>query len=143
MGRDILFTVTKDKEGELLSKSKKGSAYRIVDGVVYARSASIWFTNLDHKKRHEKLNLYKRYTPEEYPKYDNYDAININKVSDIPIDYEGEMGVPISFMDKYNPDEFEIIKLRKGYDGKNFSLNGKYPYSRILIRKKLMLYHNC
>lgn len=68
-----------------------------------------WFTNLDISKRHEPLDLYKKYTPEEYPKFDNYDAINVEKVSDIPIDYDGIMGVPITFMDKYCPEQFEII----------------------------------
>ena len=67
-----------------------------------------WYTNLDHEKRHETLPLYKKYTPEEFPKYDNYDAINVNKTSDIPYDYDGVMGVPITFMDKYNPEQFEI-----------------------------------
>lgn len=70
-----------------------------------------WFTNLDVAKRHEKLILWKNYTPEEYPKYDNYDAINVDKVSEIPCDYDGVMGVPITFMDKYNPEQFEIIGL--------------------------------
>lgn len=67
------------------------------------------FTNLEHKKRHEELILYKNYSPEEYPKYDNYDAINVNKVADIPCDYGGVMGVPITFLDKFNPDQFEIL----------------------------------
>ena len=70
-----------------------------------------WFTNLDVAKRHEKLVLWKNYTPKEYPKYDNYDAINVNKVSEIPCDYNGVMGVPITFMDKYNPEQFEIIGM--------------------------------
>lgn len=70
-----------------------------------------WFTNLDVAKRHEKLILWKNYTPEEYPTYDNYDSINVNKVSDIPCDYNGVMGVPITFMDKYNPEQFEIVGL--------------------------------
>lgn len=72
---------------------------------------SRWFTNLDIKKRHENLILYKHYSPEEFPKYDNYDAINVDKVSDIPLDYNGVMGVPITFMNQYNPDQFEIIGL--------------------------------
>lgn len=63
-----------------------------------------WFTNLDYKERHEDLDLYKTYTPEEYPKYDNYDAINVDKTADIPINYDGVMGVPITFLDKYNPE---------------------------------------
>lgn len=70
-----------------------------------------WFTNLDINKRHEDLILYKNYTPEEYPKYENFNAININKTKDIPMDYKGFMGVPITFLDKYNPDQFEIIGL--------------------------------
>lgn len=95
-----------------------------------------WFTNLDIQKRHEDLDLYKEYSPEEYPKYDNYDAINVNKVADIPCDYDGIMGVPITFLDKYNPEQFEIIKFRKGNDDKDLSVNGKCPYFRILIRKR-------
>lgn len=95
-----------------------------------------WFSNLDHKKRHEELILFKNYSPEEYPKYDNYDAINVNKTQDIPCDYDGVMGVPITFLDKYNPNQFEIIKFRKGNDDKDLSINGKCPYFRILIRRK-------
>ena len=68
-----------------------------------------WFTNLEINKRHEDLILYKRYTPEEYPKFENYDAINVDVTKDIPVDYDGMIGVPITFMDKYNPDQFEII----------------------------------
>lgn len=70
-----------------------------------------WFTNLDVAKRHEKLILWKKYTPEEYPKYDNYDAINVNKVAEIPCDYDGVMGVPITFLDSYNPEQFEIVGM--------------------------------
>ena len=77
--------------------------------------AICWFTNLDIDKRHENLILYKRYTPSEYPKYDNYNAINVDKVTDIPIDYYGVMGVPITFLDKYNPDQFEIINGMNRY----------------------------
>ena len=79
-----------------------------------------WFTNLDHKKRHEELILYKTYNPEDYPKYDNYNAINVNKVADIPCDYEGVMGVPITFLDKYNPEQFEIVGCTES-EGKGFS----------------------
>lgn len=95
-----------------------------------------WFTNLDHKKRHEDLILYRTYTPEEYPTYDNYDAINVDKTADIPADYDGVMGVPITFLDKYNPAQFEIVKFRKGNDDKDLSINGKCPYFRILIKRK-------
>ena len=70
-----------------------------------------WFTNLDISKRHEDLILYKNYNPEEYPTYENFDAINIDKTKDIPVDYKGFMGVPITFIDKYNPAQFEIIGL--------------------------------
>ncbi|MDP0014349.1 adenine-specific methyltransferase EcoRI family protein [Glaesserella parasuis] len=108
-----------------------------------------WFTNLDHAKRHEELLLYKAYSEEEYPKYDNYDAIEVNKVKDIPFDYQGAMGVPIAFMDKYNPDQFEILSandfrisnkipfkehgLIKDKDG---TINGKPTYVRIVIKHK-------
>ena len=95
-----------------------------------------WYTNLDHQKRHEELELYKNYSPEEYPHYDNYDAINVDKLAEIPEDYYGEMGVPITFLDKYNPSQFEIIKFRKGNDGKDLCVNGKCPYFRIIIRRK-------
>lgn len=82
---------------------------------------AIWFTNLDHKKRHEELVKYlsESYDPEKYPKYDNYDAINIDKVLKMPRDYYGVMGVPITFLGKYNPDEFEIVAFRKGEDGRD------------------------
>lgn len=95
-----------------------------------------WFTNLEIKKRHENIILYKSYNPESYPKYDNYDAINVDKTSDIPYDYNGVMGVPITFLDKYNPTQFEIVKFRKGNDDKDLSVDGKCPYFRILIRKR-------
>lgn len=72
-------------------------------------SGVTWFTNLEIKKRHEDIILYKHYTPEEYPTYENYDAIDVSKTEYIPLDYDGLMGVPITFMDKYNPEQFEII----------------------------------
>ena len=95
-----------------------------------------WFTNLDHTKRHEELILYKSYNENDYPKYDNYEAINVNKVAEIPVDFPNAMGVPITFLDKYNPEQFEIIKFRKGNDDKDLSINGKCPYFRILIKNK-------
>ncbi len=99
---------------------------------------ALWLTNLDTFKRHEDIILTKRYFGNEieYPKYDNYDGININKTKDIPLDYDGVMGVPITFLHKFNPDQFEIIKFRKGNDEKDLSINGKCPYFRILIRNK-------
>ncbi len=100
-----------------------------------------WFTNLDIEKRHEDILLWKQYTPEEYPKYDSYDAINIDKTVNIPIDYCEKMGVPITFLDKYNPDQFEIIGIDRYVEdnpkpGKRFTINGKEIYARIIIRRK-------
>lgn len=95
-----------------------------------------WFTNLDIEKRHEDLILHKKYIPEEYPSYDNYDAINVDKTKEIPVDYSGHIGVPITFLDKYNPIQFEIIKFRKGDDDKDLVINGKSPYFRIIIKNK-------
>ena len=109
---------------------------KVVDGLRLKHIMGCWFTNLDTTKRHENLTLYKHYTPEEYPHYDNYDAINVDKVAEIPCDYDGAMGVPITFLDKYNPDQFEIVKFRKGDDDKDLSINGKCPYFRILIKRR-------
>ena len=110
-----------------------------------------WFTNLDHNKRHEKLILCERYyddngnpvanAEEKWPHYDNYDAINIDKVKDIPVDYYGIMGVPITFIDKYNPDQFEILGSSRYHDNQDFAddisvINGKAKYMRLLIRRK-------
>ena len=101
----------------------------------------LWLTNLDVLKRHDDIILTKTYYGNEnkYPKYDNYDAINVNKTKDIPSDYKGFMGVPITFLHKYNPEQFEIIKFRKGNDEKDLAINGKCPYFRILIRNKRLL----
>lgn len=98
----------------------------------------LWLTNLDTSKRHEDIVLSKTYygNEDEYPKYDNYDAINVNKTKDIPVDYKGAMGVPITFLHKFNPEQFEIVKFRKGNDDKDLSINGICPYFRILIRNK-------
>lgn len=95
-----------------------------------------WFTNLDHSKRHEEIVCYKTYTPEAYPHYDNYDAIEVGQVANIPVDWDGVMGVPITFLDKHNRDQFEIVKFRHGDDGKDVRYGDKTPYFRILIRKK-------
>jgi hypothetical protein len=109
------------------------------NGVKYIRVKGVrWFTNLDFKERHENLTLFKKFSPEEYPTYDNYDAIEVSKTADIPYDYEGVMGVPITFLDKYNPEQFEIV-------GNEYMLNipkgrgyikGKRRYGRIFIRRK-------
>ena len=98
-----------------------------------------WFTNMNTKKRNETLILYKTYNPTDYPTYDNYDAINVDRVKDIPIDYFGVMGVPITFMDKYNPDQFEILGIANsarwiGYKCLTI-INEKKIYNRILIKR--------
>lgn len=105
---------------------------------IVSTNNSLWLTNLDTFKRHEDLKLNKKYYGNEslYKKYDNFNAINVNKTQDIPLDYEGAMGVPITFLHKFNPEQFEIIKFRKGDDDKDLSINGEYPYFRILIRNK-------
>jgi len=110
-----------------------------------------WFTNLEIKKRHEDLILYKEYNPNEYLKYDNYEAININRIKDIPMRYKGVMGVPVSFLDKYNPEQFEIIAfdyeikqglfpklVKKNWKGKTDRgyVKGKRLYARMFIRNK-------
>lgn len=127
------------------------------DGKKIARvSTACWFTNLDVSKHHEPITLYKKYTPKEYLKYDNYDAINVNKYPDIPSDYDGIMGVPITFLDKYNSKQFEILGIfddkreksdafiqgkptyvdeqHKRYVGP--VINGKALYTRVLIKNK-------
>jgi len=126
------------------------SRKKIENGVKYFSMGRImWFTNLDTTKRHGELTLYKKYSPKEYQNYDNYEAINLDKVSDIPMDYEGVMGVPITFLDKYNPEQFEILScndirlndkvpfkehgLIKDKDG---AINGKPTYVRIVIKNK-------
>ena len=151
MSRDLLFDVPRDYADELVSTKKEGSAYKIVDGTVKGRSQSIWFTNLPHAKRNRKMVLYKDYSPEEYPHYDNYDAIEVGKTAQIPRDFPGLMGVPITFLDKYNPEQFEIVGY--DYDVKTGSLdriiniewqgkidrgyiNGKRCYARIFIRHR-------
>lgn len=134
MSKEVYFDVPQSYIDEGLEKKKDRSIVK-VDGKYMARSQSIWFTNLDNKKRHEDIALFRNYTPKAYPKYDNYDAIDVSKVVDIPCDWNGIMGVPITFLDKYNPNQFEIIKFRKGDDDKDLSINGKCPYFRILIRR--------
>jgi len=118
---------------DITTESRK----KIVNGIKYFSAGRIlWFTNLDTTKRHKELDLYKEYTPDEYPKYDNYNAINVNKYTDIPYDYAGYIGVPITFIDKYNAEQFEIVKFRKGDDDKDLSINGKYTYFRIIVKNK-------
>ncbi|HAS91622.1 MAG TPA: modification methylase [Clostridiales bacterium] len=100
-----------------------------------------WFTNLDIAKRHEDLPLYKKYNEAEFPKYDDYDAINVGRISDIPVDYDGIMGVPVTFLHKYNPKQFELVGIDRYVEdnphyGRRFTINGKETYARILIINK-------
>lgn len=116
------------------------------DGTIQKFGNIGWYTNLDCKKRHEKLTLLKTYSESEYPKYDNYDAISVDKYKDIPVDYDGEIGVPITYLDKHCPDQFEIIGISGTLanpvfiDGKKksgrFYLNNKRLYDRLVIRRK-------
>lgn len=133
------------------------SRKKIVNGVKYFSMGRImWFTNLDTTKRHEELTLYKKYSRKEYPKYDNYDAIEVSRVLEIPMDFEELMGVPITFVDKYNPYQFEIIGLLADKREKSDALiqgsptyldeqhkkyvgaivNGKATYARVIIKNK-------
>jgi hypothetical protein len=129
------------------------SAGNHIQGMIRV-SGVVWFTNLETSKRHENLILWKNYTPEEFPRYFNYDAIEVSKTSDIPVDYDGQMGVPVTFMDKYNPDQFEIVgqslsladmkpvreRLGRSDGGPRFYIdkNGQLVrlYDRIVIRRK-------
>jgi len=111
-------------------------------GLVKFRNVG-WFTNLDFKARHKDIMLYKTYKGNEkdYPKYDNYDAINVDKIKDIPLDYDGVMGVPITFLDDYNPDQFTIIGIDRYVEdnpqyGHRFKIYGKEIYARILVKRK-------
>lgn len=108
----------------------------------YAKFGNItWFTNLDIAKRHQDIVLFKTYHPDDYPKYDTYDAIEVSKVSDIPLGYRGVMGVPITFLTKYNPSQFEVLGLDRYIEdnphyGRRFKINGKEKYARLLIRAR-------
>lgn len=158
LNQDMYFDVPEERRQWLLENKKEGSAYKIINGVVMGRLASAcWFTNLDHNKRHEPLMLdtmehnlkfnkrlrkkFERdYGVNEYPHYDNYDAIEVPFVEAIPSDYDGVMGVPITFLDKYNPEQFEIVAFRKGEDGKDLVFTRErervQPYFRILVRQR-------
>jgi len=141
------------------TKEFAAGVYNEETGLVKFRNVC-WFTNLDITKRHEELILYKKYNPEKYVAYDNYNAINVDKIADIPTDYNGAIGVPITFLDKYNPEQFEILGITDRIDNSglrtkiytindvpNFSdlnrrgaikVNGVYKatYARLIIRKK-------
>ena len=130
----------------------QAAGYRVDEnGVKYIRVKGVrWFTNMDHQRRHESILLFRKYSPVEYPNYDNYDAINVDRVVDIPGDYPGVMGVPVTFLDRYNPAQFEILGLaagntrglagiptKTGKDGPY--LGGKLKYGRIFVRLKVTL----
>ena len=150
MSVDLLFNVP--DEEDLVKSKKEGSGYRIINGRVLARSQSVWFTNIEHGKRHTQLQLmtmednikfskHKEVRGQGYQKYDNYDAIEVPFTDAIPSDYDGIMGVPISFLDKYCPEQFEILGDSRYHDGQKFAddiniINGKGLYRRILIKKK-------
>lgn len=145
MGSETLFLLPTEMEKWIVENKKEGSAWVYSNGKIMGRVTQvIWFTNLDHAKRHTELDLYKKYNAEEYPKYDNYDAIEVSKVAEIPMDYFGEMGVPISFLNKYCPTQFEIVGIMSGAKGEcftngndgraKFCINDKGVYARILIK---------
>ena len=111
------------------------------DGTIKKFGNKLWYTNLDISKRHEPIDLIEKYDASKYPKYENYDAINVDKVLDIPVDYDGIMGVPISFLEKFCPEQFNIVGLDCYVDdnphyGHRFKINGKETYARILIKRK-------
>lgn len=129
------------------------SRKKVENGIKYFSMGSImWFTNMDNPKRHEKIPLYKRYSPAEYPRYDNYDAIEVGKFLEIPCDYDGLMGVPDTFLNRFNPRQFELIGIPFGNLGKEIGVTKNYrgrtdiaitkggksrcPYSRIIIKRK-------
>ena len=145
----IGYNFNKTMEFQLDESYEKWNEIR--DGKKYGKGPGIaWFTNLDVKKHHEFLTLTEKYDPAKYPKYDNYDAINVDKVNDIPKDYDGVMGVPITFFGKYNPEQFEIVgTTENGLCDKALwihpeekhnepFINGKKKYTRILIKRKLV-----
>ena len=148
LGSEMYFSVPDVYQSWLVENKKEGSAYKVIDNVIMGRmAAACWFTNLDHAKRHQMLPLDLGFTytghEADYPKYDNYDAINVDKVSEIPCDYMGVMGVPITFLDKYCPEQFVLIGHEHDLDGTGmggdagqFEVGGQGKYKRILIRKK-------
>ena len=158
--REIYFDVPQSFIDTALSLNKDRTIVTHA-GRLMARSSSIWYTNLEHKKRHEEYVFVRRYTPEDYPHYANYDAIDVSESKFIPEDWDGMLGVPITFLDKYNPEQFEIIGIAEGDSGRELGLNpipkelkkinpslrdgqlylmkdGKpvKPFSRIIIRRK-------
>ena len=161
LNTDMYFNVTDEYRDWLVANKREGSAYKVIDGVIMGRLASAcWFTNIDHGKRHEKLlldtmahnlkfnkklrkKLEKDFGVVEYPRYDNYDAIEVPFTECIPSDYEGVMGVPITFMDKYNPDQFVVLDswASHGAEPRNIPneapfKDGRWIFKRIAIRQR-------
>lgn len=131
--KDMYFNLPEEYREIITKEKREGSGWKNVNGVVCGRLANAcWFTNLPVSKK--PLILTKTYTPEDYPKYDNYDAINVDRVKDIPCDYEGIMGVPVTILN-YDLNNIEIVKFRKGEDEKDLSVDGKDKYFRVLIKK--------
>lgn len=137
-GASMLFDVPEPEK--LLIQGKENITYAIKDGIIKARVPATWFTNIHHKNMPKEIPLIKQYTGNEtaYPKYDNFDAIEVKCKRNIPYDYMGIMGVPVTFIDRYNPQQFEILGLDKDftYDGKSVRIGGKNLYTRIFIRRK-------
>ena len=129
-----VFPLIKDGQVGLGTNSVK--AFTMPSGDARKFGNIVWFVTLSHDRTNPPLTLTATYTPEAYPRYDNYNAINVDRTKDIPCDYYGVMGVPISFLDKWCKEQFEIIKFRHGDDGKDLAVNGKCPYFRILIKHK-------
>ena len=136
------------KENKIWLGYTKVKEFKQHDGTYKKFGNKLWFTNVDTTKRHRKLETVYRWCkrkekdPDLYPKYDNYDAIEVSKVLQIPLDYDGIMGVPITFLDKFNPDQFKIIGLdrytvpKKNLIGGRLTVNNKIRYARILVRNK-------
>jgi hypothetical protein len=138
MGREMYFDVPEKYAAAMKAGQTGWRSFHWINGEIKARAAAIWFTNLDNKKRHEELALGEKYAAEKYPRYDNFDAIEVSKVSEIPMDYDGLMGVPVTFLDKYNPKQFEILGDERDLDvprGRGY-IDGKRMYSRIFIKRK-------
>ena len=129
------------KENKLWLGNNYVKEFRQPDGEIKKFGNILWYTNIPHGKRSLPLDFYKTYNDKDFPKYDNYNAIEVSKVSDIPMDYYGVMGVPITFLDKYCPAQFEIVGIDRYVEdnphyGHRFTINNKEVYARILIRRK-------
>lgn len=122
-----------EEKGTDFKKDEHGQKWRRMGNIC-------WFTNLDIEKRHQPLDLYAHYTPQQYPRYDQYDAINVTRTAEIPDDYDGIMGVPITFLSQYSPEQFEMLGVDRYIAdnpkyGHRFTISGKETYARILIRR--------